>query len=555
MFVEQRTSIRSLAVLCALVWAIPQAGAGKPQYNLTTSATCDGVEGDCGYVEPFGGIFSRNNFIEVTATPQYGWEFDRWQSDLSGNANPTNYRFDDSNYNVHFTAVFVTDTTPGGPDDPPPPPPPPPPEEAVDFRVIAYFPEWGVYQQPYYVRSMIDGGAADKITHLNYAFGVPAPDPVTGEITCQLDDPAAAYQQTYSGDDGNGNNDSVDGVGDVPGQLLRGHFNQLKKLKDAYPDIKILVSLGGWLGSAFFSDAALSAQSRATFVSSCIDLFIRGDLPIPAGEGAAAGIFDGIDIDWEYPVAGGASGTHHNKDDAANLSLLFQEFRSQFDQQGLVDSDGDELLLTMAGPASDYRGQNYNIGQDQAILDYVQIMTYDFHGSWEHKTGHLTNPCTSILDPASETWRLSLDKSVKLYRDQYGVPSAKIVPGAAFYGRGWKRAKEGGNDGLYGRAGGAASGTYEDGYDYYQDLPWTDPSFQEHWDDLAKAAWLYSPTKQIFWTYDNPESLAVKADYVRFFNLGGLMFWEVSGDLGGTLIDALHHGLKVADAPTSNPCQ
>ena len=86
------------------------------------------------------------------------------------------------------------------------------------------------------------------------------------------------------------------------------------------------------------------------------------------------------------------------------------------------------------------------------------------------------------------------------------------------------------------------------------DLPWTDVSFVEHWDDLAKAHWLYSPTKQIFWTCDTPESLTVKADYVRFFNLGGLMFWEVSGDLDGELITALHHGLKVADPPETNPC-
>ena len=515
--------------------------------------TCDGVEGDCGYVEPSGGIFSKNNFIEVTATPKYGWEFYQWEGHLSGTVNPTNYRFDDFDYNVHFTAAFVTDETPGGPGEPSPPPPPPPPEEAVDPRIIAYFPEWGVYQQPYYVKSMIDSGAAAKITHLNYAFGIPAPDPVTGEITCRLDDPYAAYQQTYSVDD------SVNGDAVLDNQLLRGHFSQLKQLKAAYPDIKILISLGGWLGSVFFSDAASNAQSRATFVSSCIDLFILGDLPVAGGaggQGVAAGIFDGIDIDWEYPVAGGASGTHHNKDDADNLSLLFQEFRDQF---GAIiwptPEEERELLLTMAGPGSDYRGQNYNIGQDQAILNYVQIMTYDFHGSWERKTGHLTNPCTSILDPASETWRLSMDKAVKLYRDQYGVPSAKIVPGATFYGRGWKRVREGDNSGLYSRAGGAASGIYEDGYDYYQDLPLSDLGYTEHWDDLAKAAWLYNPTSQIFWTYDNPESLAVKADYVRFFNLGGLMFWEVSGDDGGTLIEALHHGLKVADPPTSDPCQ
>jgi GH18 family chitinase len=182
---------------------------------------------------------------------------------------------------------------------------------------------------------------------------------------------------------------------------------------------------------------------------------------------------------------------------------LFQEFRDQFD--GLPNGEGLDFLLTMAGPAS-------------------------------------------------ETWRLSLDKSVKLYRDQYGVPSAKIVPGAAFYGRGWKRVKEGANDGLYRRAGGAASGVYEDGYDYYRDLSPSDPGFTETWDNLAQAAWLYSPTSQKLWTYDNPESLALKADYVRFFNRGGLMFWEVNGDDDdGTLIKAIDDALQSPVDP-DNPC-
>jgi chitinase len=536
MKVERATGWLLVCTL-ALLWSASAAWAGRPQYTLTTEV----VGG--GYVDPSRGTYLKNNYIQITAVPDWGWLFDHWEGDLNGGDNPTFYRFDSTDYAVHLIAVFAPD-----PDPPPPPPPPPspPPEEPVDPRIIGYFPEWGVYQRPYYVKHVVTAGAAGKLTVLNYAFGVPGPDAATGEIACRIDDPFAAYQQTYAAAD------SLDGLADEPFQALRGHFNQLRKLKALYPDLKIVVSLGGWLGSTYFSDAARTASSREAFVGSCIDLYVNGNLPEAngaGGQGAAAGVFDGIDLDWEYPISGGASGTHHSKDDGANFTLLLDEFRQQFEMIGRP-----ELLLTIAAPGSEYRAQNYNIGDDHPYLDYVQLMTYDFHGDWENRTGHLTNLCTSIDDPASETWRLSVDKAVKLFRDQYGVPSAKIVPGATFYGRGWKRVKST-NDGLYQRGSGAAPGTYEDGYEYYRDLvPLLGQGYAEHWDDLAKAAWLYNPATKIFWSYDEPQSLALKAQYVRFFNLGGLMFWELSGDDDpGTLITTLYDGLKTT-SPTEDPC-
>jgi chitinase len=503
-----------------------------------------------GSITPSGGTYSRNNYIQVTAAAVEGCRFDHWSGNLSGTQNPTNYRFDDANYTVAFVAHFVSDA--GGVCEPPPPPPPPP---AVPAQVVGYFPEWGVYHQPSYdVKSIVESGAVDGLTLINYAFVVPAPG-ANGAVVCQLDDPVAAYQQLYS------SARSVAGSTDTLSSPLRGHFNQLRQLKYLHPELKVVASVGGWLGSTWFSDAAATAASRQAFVTSCLTLLVDGDLPVvngAGGAGAGAGVFDGFDLDWEYPVAGGAQGTRHRSGDGANFTLLLQEFRRQFAARGRDDDGDDDLLLTMAGPASHYRAQNFRMSDDHPYLDLVYIMTYDFHGSWERTTGHQTNLCSSPDDPATETWRMSLDRSVKLYRDQYGVPAAKIVPGGAFYARGWKGVR-GTNSGLYQRGSGAAPGKYEDGAQYFRDLP-IDASglatsgFTRYWDPKARAPWLFNALTGVFWSYDDQESVTLKGEYVRFHRLGGLMTWELSGDnLDGDLFDAMKLSLTAAP-PESDPC-
>src|ERR1035437_1073979 len=182
-------------------------------------------------------------------------------------------------------------------------------------EIVAYYPEWGPALRNYYVKNIEISGSANKITVLNYAFIEPAPDS-SGNITAKFMNPYQDYQKIYSA------NSSVDGVADDSTQLLRGQFNQLKKLKAMHPELKIVISIGGWTGSTWFSDAALTPQSREKFVNDCIDKFIYGNLPITKNAGGncvAAGIFDGFDIDWEFPVTGGDEGIHHNKNDRENL--------------------------------------------------------------------------------------------------------------------------------------------------------------------------------------------------------------------------------------------
>src|SRR5262249_20207947 len=149
--------------------------------------------------------------------------------------------------------------------------------------------QWSIYGRNFVLRDLVSNGTAARLTHLNYAFGF-----LDAQGSCVSVDPWADYQRPF------GAEQAVSGVADAPGQALAGNLHQLKELKAQFPKLRIIMSIGGWTGSAFFSDAALTPGSREASVRSCIDMWLKGNLP-GAAPGAAAGIFDGIDIDWEWP--------------------------------------------------------------------------------------------------------------------------------------------------------------------------------------------------------------------------------------------------------------
>lgn len=400
-------------------------------------------------------------------------------------------------------------------------------------EIVAYFPEWRAKgDHPYFVKDIEKRNSADKITVLNYAFLIPQPDSA-GKIIPGFLDSNMAYQQIYTSEM------SIDGITDDSTQPLRGQFNQLRKLKQRHPDLKIVLSIGGWEGSNYFSDAALTPESREIFVSTCIDRFIKGNLPeanSAGGQGVAAGIFDGFDIDWEYPVRGGIDGMHHNPEDNNNLTALFALFRTK------LDSINSGYLLTAAVPATEKYGRYYNIYKDQQYLNWYNLMTYDYRGGWDKITGHNSNLLSSIVDTTFDRERNSFDKTVHLFNCIYGVSRSKIIPGAAFYGRGWGKV-----DSLYyglGMPGSSTQGISEDGYNNYSDLEELfGHGYERYWDNYAMAPYLYNAKDKIFWTFDNAKSIALKAHYVDAYNLRGLMFWEITGDDSvGTLVNTIYTG-------------
>jgi len=406
---------------------------------------------------------------------------------------------------------------------------------AGSLRNIAYFTQWGVYGRNYHVRDVDRSGSATKLTHINYAFanvragvcevGRTQPtNPTTGEGG----DAYADYQKAYSAVD------SVAGVADSWDQPLKGNWNQLLQLKKKYPHLKVLVSLGGWTWSRGFSQAA-RPENRQRFVASCIDAYIRGNLPRvgdAGGPGAAAGVFDGIDVDWEYPAAPGIDNSSHSPADTENFTALMAEFRRQ------LDAVRPGLLLTVAVGAGVDKIRVTRPGEYSRYLDFINVMTYDFHGGWEGTTNFHSPLYGAPADPSTgDVRRYNTHDAIQAMKAA-GVPAAKLNLGIGFYGRGWTGVSPAAK-GLY-QAGRPAPGTYEGGIEDYKKLAVR--GYQSYRDGTAGAHWIYANGE--FWSYDDPANIALKMRYVRDQGLGGAFSWELSGDdTRGTLVQAMSQGL------------
>ncbi|MFJ3708156.1 glycosyl hydrolase family 18 protein [Streptomyces sp. NPDC090053] len=425
------------------------------------------------------------------------------------------------------------------------------------YAKVGYFVQWGIYGRQYFVKNLQDSGAASKLNVLNYSFENIDPTNLTcmnGVTKGTTADPEDPDQGTGAGDaDADyarpmSAAQSVDGVADDGWGKLRGNFNQLKKLKALHPDLKILVSLGGWTYSKYFSDVAATEASRQKFVSSCIDMYIKGNLPEysgAGGPGTAAGIFDGFDIDWEWPGTDtGHPGNHWSADDKGNLTLLLAEFRKQMDALG-----GGHRLLTAFTPADPQKiSDGWDLTKVFDSLDVANVQGYDFHGSgsdnsWEpDRTGDQANLYADDGDPYG--FHFSVDAAVKAYTDA-GVEPRKLTVGIPFYGRGWQNVTDGGANGEWQSAGGAAPGQFaeEAGTRGYANLIGAFPTMTIHHDEQSVSTYGYTGNQ--WWSFDDTWSIGKKTAYVKDKGLLGVMIWEMSGDTPqGTLMGALDTGLK-----------
>ncbi|MGW5055281.1 glycoside hydrolase family 18 protein [Actinokineospora sp. NPDC004072] len=386
-------------------------------------------------------------------------------------------------------------------------------------RVVGYYTQWSGYGRNFLVSDLVKNGTAPRLTHLNYAFGF-----LDEQGRCVSSDPWADYQRPFSAEQ------SVSGVADVEGQPLAGNLNQLRQLKKRYPKLRVLISLGGWTGSKYFSNAALTRQSRAEHVRSCIDMWIKGNLP-GAAPGAAAGIFDGIDLDWEWPASEAAPGNVVRPQDRENFTLLVKEYRKQLGKRA------DLTAFLPANPGMVERG--FEVKKVFKELTFATIQGYDYHGTWES----VTNQQSSVLTPRNGPTNPDFSSQVAV--DAYltrGAPRDKVVLGVPFFSRGWTGVT-GGGDGLFQPAAGPAPATWEPGYEDYKNLKPKLGEFTVYRDNRAGHAWLFDGTT--FWTWDDPVEMNRKARYINSRGLGGAMIWSLDGDTAdGELIRALHRGLR-----------
>jgi chitinase len=389
---------------------------------------------------------------------------------------------------------------------------------------VGYFTQWGIYGRGFPLAKVQNSGAAAKLTHLNYAFG-----PVTAAGVCDSADPWADWQTSFS--DAN----SVDGVGDVAGQPLAGNLNQLAELKKKNPKLRVLISLGGWTGSAYFSDAALTDASRKKLVSSCLDLWIKGNLP-GLTTGVAGGIFDGVDLDWEWPGSDGNAGNVIRPEDKRNFTLLTAEFRAQLDR--LSRSTHRKYDLTAFLPAAPAKIAAGFEGTIFKYLDFGTVQGYDFHGSWEPRA----NQQSSIFVPkgAPDNPDFSADNAINAWT-RAGAPRSKLVLGLPYYSQGWTGITSGGN-GRFATATGPAKGVFADGTEDYKTVK-NLPGFKVYRDWTAGNSWLFDGTT--FWTYDDPAQMLQKTLYIRGKGLGGAMMWSLDGDDDkASLTKAISFGLQ-----------
>ncbi|USX25667.1 glycoside hydrolase family 18 protein [Oxalobacteraceae bacterium OTU3CINTB1] len=408
---------------------------------------------------------------------------------------------------------------------------------ATADEVIGYYPGW---KSATYPVTAVNVGA-DKLTMALYAFIDVCWDGKHGNPEPSINDEASC--QDAAGDPVSANGALVFGNAVSDGANLRA----LVALKKQHPKFKVVVSVGGWNWSNRFSDVADSPAARANFVASSVKLMRRYAL-------------DGIDIDWEYPTEVGvpcvAGRVCARPQDKPNYVKLVRELRTAFDAAG--NKDGKHYSITIAS------GANANFVNDGAAgsgwmkelaqsLDWINIMTYDYHAPWEKTTGHLAALSGDPKDPVTSKG-LYAEASVQRYLDA-GIPADKLVMGVPFYGYGWKGCAPGpAGDGQYqlceGGATGSAGGGNAYGFSHLLKQGILTPTFEggngykRYWNAAAKVPYLHNAKEKIWITYEDQESLKGKARFIKAKKLRGAMFWELAADGEHQLLQTLSSEMK-----------
>lgn len=331
--------------------------------------------------------------------------------------------------------------------------------------------------------------------------------------------------------------------------LLRGKYDYNDPIQPAYfpntslidlahvAGAKVMVSIGGWTLSETFPVMASTAKGRANFAHNCVLLLHRYS-------------FDGIDIDWEYPCYAEHKGTPADKE---NFTLLMKAIRDSIDVYG--DKVNQKMLLTAAFGAQDVRNEAIEWDKLKDIMDFFNMMCYDYNGSWSENASFnapLYAPAVGDTNALDNTFRRLVHK--------YHVSPKQINLGVAFYGRSLM-GKEGTKLDIYGTEHKGCQDTITFVPDLGGSLYWNillqKDKFEEKWDDKVQNPYLIGKTVNTYLDYDDPRSIKLKAQYVKDKEAAGVIIWEISGDVvekgvgsgvvaSTPLIDALNSVLQTA---------
>lgn len=369
----------------------------------------------------------------------------------------------------------------------------------------AYFASWTQYEQPELLKNL----PAEKLTHLLYAFAIPEED---GSL--RIFDPWGDLEKDYGLK-----------LKDYP---WKGSFSQVQSLRLKNPDLKILISLGGWSGSKWFSDIVADPQKSLRFYESQMAFVRRFN-------------FDGIDIDWEFPVKGGASGNSRSAQDPDNLIRFLQGLRLWIKEHRLPDEK--EYLLSLALPPAKSQLEVLDLAKLAVYCDYINLMAYNYRGTWDGVPGHHSGLYPDIAQ--------GLD-----YILAQGLEPGKLILGLPLFARAWTLPEASFPDfrGLSGSgliktlnltalksealppAGDRAAGTYS----------WTAINRRlsreglRLWDDQAKVPVFWLEKERLFVSWDDQESLFYKKRMVKDKGLAGFVFWDLAGDSDYTMLNYLY---------------
>ena len=395
-------------------------------------------------------------------------------------------------------------------------------------RVTQYFAGWGIYSYPNPSRTSSRQAFYPwqmhlaSITHINYAF-------LDVDWSCSVKsmDPWADFDKSFAGLPlCSGAVTAACVPQSVKSCAYGGNVGALRCLRDKdHPHLKLVFSLGGWTKSTYFSGCAKTAAKRAKLVSNAVARMTEHD-------------FDGIDVDWEYPVCCGEAGNEIDPADWDNYLLLLHEMRAALDAAHPSTHKEMSIAMGMSPKVSGVAPRE----RLAAALDVIYLMTYDYNGAWSMQTGHnaplFGDPAAKGLLPEN----YNIDWGVSLWRSD--VPASKLVLGLPAYGRAWV-----GVDTEYGIGSDAHPGTYEAGL-----VSWYDTKARYYaladrkWNNVSKVPYYAANGK--FISYDDPASIAAKAKYAQSRGMAGMMWWEASDDPQADLLNAANSAWEAAATAT-----